>query len=399
MQSRIFRWFSRYNYRLAWPGFALVMLLQRTPIPRVFAELTFSMGPRMVHALKWVVGTAITSFAYNTVTGATGDLSITPNTNDAGRIVTVAGDQLNLAVRAERAVPETVSFVGELPEGMVSNLGPQGQVPNGVIAFSGVPADSGIFPINLSILTWESASTYEGDPVQINFAILVTDEPPEISSQPVSQVIPWGSTAEMSVETSNPEGVTYQWQRNVGASLNEFADIQGATETTYSVPNATPALDGAYRVVVTKNNLAETSNTVFLTVQVSDYSAWRNKEFENPQSEDAAELSNPDGDAFINAFEFYFDFNPERPDTVQSPMIGYEEISGVSYAVFTFPPVVGGPSLSFNFESANDFDNGPWVELVNGVDGVIIENSVAASILKIPYANSVYCRMRVDTGE
>tara|TARA_B100001123_G_scaffold350_1_gene566 strand:- start:10140 stop:11279 length:1140 start_codon:yes stop_codon:yes gene_type:complete len=379
------------------------VFLQRTPLVRIVDDFQFLSAPRAAHLIKWIAGAAITTGVYNTVTGATGDLSVLPNTNNQGFIVSVAGAQLNAVIRAERAIPATVELTGDLPPGMVTNVTPEGQVPEvpvpGIITFTGVPDTSGEFPMNLKILTWENESTYQGPPIELQFAFRITDEPPEISSQPQSLVVPWGATAELSVEVFNPGGTTYQWQRNVGANLNVFADIMGATDSTYSVPNATPVLDGAYRVQATKNELIETSDVVFISVQVSDYDNWRQSEFDYPESEDAAEDGNPDGDAFINAFEFYFDFNPKRPDSVQSPMITPENIAGVPYVVFTYPPVVGGPFLSFGFETTFDFVNGPWTEAVDGVDGIIIENTVQASVIKMPYSASVYCRMRVDTGD
>jgi len=402
MQSPFFRWLTLIRFRLTWSGFFLVIFLQRTPLVRIVADMQFSGAPRAAHLIQWITGAAITAGVYNTVTGATGDLSVLPNSNNQGFIVSVAGDQLNAVIRAERAIPVTVELTGDLPPGMTTNVTPEGRVPElpvpGIITFTGVPGDSGNFPMNLKILTWENKSIYEGPSIELKFGFRITDEPPEINSQPQSQVVPWGATAELSVEVSNPEGTTYQWQRNVGVNLNLFADIEGATASIYSVPNATPPLDGAYRVLVTKNELEEISDVVFMTVQVSNYDNWRQSEFDNPESEEALGDGNPDGDAFINAFEFYFDFSPERPDTVQSPIITLEKITGVPYVVLTYPPVVGGPSLSFGFETTTDFVNGPWSEAVHGVDGIIIENTLQASVIKMPYSASAYCRMRVDTG-
>ena len=80
----------------------------------------------------------------------------------------------------------------------------------------------------------------------------------------------------------------------------------------------------------------------------------------------------------------------------------FEEIDGQNYVVFAFLPVWEGlakDSVRFGFESTSDLVNGPWSELTDGVDGVIIEISSSGSVLKMPFTNEVFCRMVVDTGD
>ena len=369
-----------------------MLLLQRSPIQWIFAELRFSLGPRVVHLFKWVAGVGLTSATYNTVTGATGDLSTVGNTR------VVEGSQMQVAVRAERAVPVTASLEGDLPPGLVSNLGEGGTVPLGTIAFSGIATTAGDYPVKVTILTWEDDSTYEGDPVFIEVDFEITLEPPEVTKAPESIQVPLGGTAELTVEVADPDNTTFQWQRNVGSNLNQFANIAGATESIYRVENVTSEASGAYRVRVTKNNINEVTGFVFLTVDVSpDYNFWKGENFESSSSEDAQPDANPDKDAFVNAFEFLFDLDPQSPDSIQSPIVSGEVIEDTDYIVFTFPALIDFPDLVYSFERAEDLKDGPWVQLFHMVDGVLIETDANGTVLKIPSEEMAFIRMKVDT--
>lgn len=393
MFSRLLYQVLRARARLAWTGMALMMLLQRSPVQWIVAEFRFSLGPRMMHIFKWVAGAGITSAFYNTVTAATGDLSSVGNTT------VVQGNSMALRIEAERAKIVSINLVGELPEGLNSNIGEEGVVTFGVVQFQGAPTEIGEFDFVLTVLTWEDKSTYEGDPVSISFTINVTPEPPEITKDPQSIQVPLGGTAELTVEVDDPENTTYQWQRNVGSNLNQFSNLSGETEAVYRVENATPAVNGAYRVQVRKNGLTETSPSVFLTVsQEENFDSWQFEKFgEEASSEDAQPESNPDKDAFVNAFEFLFDLDPQMPDSVQSPILSREVIQGTDYVVFTFPALIDFPNLDYSFERTDDLQNGPWIQLLHTLDGVLIETDENGTVLKLPSEEAAFIRMKVDT--
>lgn len=383
----------RARARLAWTGMAMMMLLQRSPIQWLVAELQFSMAPRMVHVFKWIVGVGLTTAAYNTVTGATGELSSVGNTT------VVQGNSMALRIEAERAKINSINLVGELPEGLNSNIGEEGVVTFGVVQFQGAPTEIGEFDFVMTVLTWEDKSTYEGDPVSISFTINVTPEPPEITKAPQSIQVPLGGTAELTVEVDDPENTTYQWQRNVGFNLNQFSNLSGETEAVYRVENATPAVNGAYRVQVLKNGLTETSPSVFLTVsQEENFDSWQFEKFgDQSGSEYAQPGANPDKDAFVNAFEFLFDLDPQLPDSIQFPVLSKEVIQGTDYVVFTFPALIEFPNLDYSFEKTNGLQNGPWVQLLHALDGVLIETDENGTVLKLPSEEAAFIRMKVDT--
>ena len=391
MLSRLFYHLIRVRARLAWSGMALMMLLQRTPVQWIMAELRFSMGPRVMHVFKWIVGAGVTSAFYNTVTGATGDLSTVGNTN------AIEGSNVQVAVRAERAVPVTAEIQGDLPPGLITNLGEGGSVPNGTIAIGGVASTAGDFPVTVTVLTWEALDEPTAQPersIRIDFEI--TLEPPEIEKDPASIQVPLGGTAELTVEVEDPENTTYQWQKSL--DLSDYDDIDGATESIFRIENVTEADSAAYRVQVTKNGIIRNSSFAFITVDAAPgYESWKEQQFDSPSSEDAEPGANPDHDAFVNAFEFLFDLDPEVADSVQAPAISREVIGSTEYIVFTFPALNDVPGLNYSFERKNDLKNGLWFPLVHGIEGVIVESSSEGTVLKLPNTAEAYVRVKMDT--
>ncbi|QXD24711.1 immunoglobulin domain-containing protein [Opitutia bacterium ISCC 51] len=390
MFSRLLYQVLRARARLAWTGMALMLLLQRTPIQWVLAELRFTMGPRMIQIFKWLASVGTVSTFYNTVTGATGELSISP---DPGSTSGIENEYMVFAIQPYRAQILTYQLEGVIPSGLTVGLA------QGIVSISGFPNVSGNFPVKLSVLSWENNPDYTPGSIFKDFVITLTPEPPEITEAPQSIQVPLGGTAELTVEVDDPENTTYQWQRNVGSNLNQFSNLSGETEAVYRVENATPAVNGAYRVQVRKNGLTETSPSVFLTVsQEENFDSWQFEKFgEEASSEDAQPESNPDKDAFVNAFEFLFDLDPQMPDSVQSPILSREVIQGTDYVVFTFPALIDFPNLDYSFERTDDLQNGPWIQLLHTLDGVLIETDENGTVLKLPSEEAAFIRMKVDT--
>lgn len=97
------------------------------------------------------------------------------------------------------------------------------------------------------------------------FAIFLEDSPPSISAQPSDQTVNDGATATFSVTaTGGTAPYTYQWQDD---SSGSFANISGATSSSYG-PTAAFSMQGRqYRCVVTgANSLSVTSNAATLRV-------------------------------------------------------------------------------------------------------------------------------------
>jgi hypothetical protein len=89
-----------------------------------------------------------------------------------------------------------------------------------------------------------------------------TSAPPDyivIVTQPSSQTVAGGQTANFSVSAVNSPPFTYQW-------LLDGTNIAGATNATYSIPDVQTNNDGAYSVVISDATTNITSSNAVLTV-------------------------------------------------------------------------------------------------------------------------------------
>jgi predicted secreted protein len=99
-------------------------------------------------------------------------------------------------------------------------------------------------------------------------AVLVVNQAPVISSQPVNEEVCVGSNASFSVTASNATG--YQWQVNTGSgfvNVSNNAIYSGATTGTLIVAGAPASLDGyLYRVLVNGSCTPPTSDVATLKI-------------------------------------------------------------------------------------------------------------------------------------
>jgi hypothetical protein len=86
--------------------------------------------------------------------------------------------------------------------------------------------------------------------------------PPQITLQPQSQMVPWGSNVTFSVEASSLSYLTYQWRFNSNA-------IPGATNSSYVVMSAHAADEGEYSVALTNAVGWAISSNALLTITAS----------------------------------------------------------------------------------------------------------------------------------
>jgi hypothetical protein len=95
------------------------------------------------------------------------------------------------------------------------------------------------------------------DNVRLDFVEL-PPAPPVISTQPGNQSVLEGCVATLSV-TATGADLTYQWKK-------DDVDIDGAVDSTYTIPSAQSSDAGSYTVVVSNNDGDVTSSAATLTV-------------------------------------------------------------------------------------------------------------------------------------
>ena len=99
--------------------------------------------------------------------------------------------------------------------------------------------------------------TYAGDPLPSVSGITT----PYIAQQPQSQTVPAGATVTFTVYPAGTNAMSYQW-------LFNGADIPGATSSSYTFTNATPASAGNYSVLLSNSAGSTLSSNAVLSVSV-----------------------------------------------------------------------------------------------------------------------------------
>lgn len=141
---------------------------------------------------------------------------------------------------------------GTLPTGLTLTLGTSGAT------LSGTPAagTGGSYPITLSASNGVLPNATQTLTIQVN-------EAPAITTNPVGLTVEPGGTATFTAAASGTPAPTVQWQRNTGSG---FANIGGATSTTYSFTSASGDNGTTYRAVFT--NTVSSATTTAATLRV-----------------------------------------------------------------------------------------------------------------------------------
>jgi hypothetical protein len=123
-------------------------------------------------------------------------------------------------------------------------------------------ASGSAFPLGVNTVTWR-ATDASGNTAQCSFTVTVLDgQLPVISQQPANITSCVGSNPTFSVVSSNV--LSYQWQQFTGGS---WVNIPGATSSTFTVNNATTAMNtNTFRVILTGLCTTVTSNQATLFV-------------------------------------------------------------------------------------------------------------------------------------
>jgi len=254
----------QHGARAAWLSSLLVLLLQRTPVLRVFVSAEFVAGSRLGEMLRAIVPVAFAAGAVNTLTGAT-TIATTP-ASPANGDVGVAFTMVFALTGAPGATPESYAIFGVLPPGLTvpGATGPAGNLTlnSNTGSIQGTPTTAGSY--NIEIQAFDSPNRGAGThgstgrfPVTIN--IQAVNAPPSFTQQPVSTTVDYGANATFTVAVAGTPAPTVQWRKG-------GAPISGATSTTLTLQTVALGDAGTYDCVATNSEGSTPSNGVTLTV-------------------------------------------------------------------------------------------------------------------------------------
>ena len=266
------------------PAAALLVLLQRSPAPRVAsaagawvldgpAGAVLKAAAASLAALGAVdsvagastSGLPASSFTYSLSTGTPGHPSpytVTqgaPITQVAFALQSSPAQQPPQAWAIEGPMPPGISF--GLPGNSAAGLG-AGQVAGLNLTnptLYGTPTEGGDYKMLLQAYQLQNGFTGTGYFSTIFTYEIIVDAAPAITAQPSGQSVPAGGTATFSVTASGYPAPTYQWDLN-------GSPIAGATGASLTVTGATPASTGNYTCVVTNPLGSATSSAAALSI-------------------------------------------------------------------------------------------------------------------------------------
>lgn len=118
-------------------------------------------------------------------------------------------------------------------------------------------SDSGSYAVRIS----NSVDTVTSNAAALTVQPVVPVAP-SITTHPASRSVFAGGSTTFTVVATGTVPLSYQWQKNGNP-------IHGATSSSYTISNVTPADAGNYRVAVTNSVSTVTSNTATLTISAS----------------------------------------------------------------------------------------------------------------------------------
>ena len=145
---------------------------------------------------------------------------------------------------------------------------------------------------------------------------------PQITGQPVIQVVEPGVFATFSVVVSDASGMSFQWKFN-------GTNIPGATGDSLLLTNVSATNQGQYSVVVTNSAGSVTSAPAELLLDADHDElpdSWEIANFGNTTSQRSE--GDPDGDKISNLDEFLDSTNPKSNASLKPRLTAYSDIGG-----------------------------------------------------------------------
>lgn len=380
-----------HSIRFLAPSVCLSMVLMRSPVVRYVAQLGGALLPRMQHVFKYVVA-GVSVGAYNTVTGASGDLAYVAGADDTSVFV---GDQLSIVLRVEGKgnEPKSYQVTGVLPPGVTSALNSN----LGLITISGVPTVAGSYSVTVE--GWRKTNKRGAKTNTFSITFVILSKGPEFTKHPISQTVDWGGNVDLTVGLADSSGATFQWQKQDPENLGSYVNLLNQTSTNFLLDGITSADAGRYRVVSLRNGVLEISNAANILVNSTPYQVWREDNYSDPFSVDASFNTDTDGDGLQNGLEFVFNLNPKEMQTAALYSVDRETINGELYLSYKFPSILPNDVSHVGVEVNDQPGKIGWAALDIGSEGLLIESLEDGFYIKLPASASKFWRIVVrDTA-
>lgn len=344
------------------------------------AERLFSCAPRLGHAVQWFTGSAIMVGGMNTVTGATASVGLLEGYNETTGYV---GEYFRLSFASTEYTVGSYRLGGAAPPGLT--LSPEVN-EYGVGTIDGTPLQAGVYNVDIYAYKNENQT---GDSTLLAITVYILEPGPDIEDHPASANLPWGSSHRLEVVIGQAEGASFQWRKN-------GEDIPGATGPAYQIAQATSSDTGVYEVVITQDDVSLTSEAASVTVQSSGYHVWKETAFPDPFNDLTGGTEDPDWDGLINLVEFAVGTNPLEPTAIQLPAVSREHSVLGDYVVYSYRRNSLSSGVTVSAEYTDQLNSPDWRPIVNYANGMMVEQTETAFIVKVPSEAACFVRFRIS---
>ena len=225
----------------------LAVALQVLPLTRVFVAATPALGSSYAIIATWIAGVAALMGGIDAVSGASTTITSVKTANATN------GVAFSYRITTGPDVANTFAAT-PLPSGLVVSA-TSGRI-------TGTPTVTGVFVINLTASDNGQASRT----VTANLTLTILAggggggaTAPSITTQPISQTVTQGGSANFTVTASGTAPLTYQWRRS-------GTNLIGSTSATLNLTSVTTNQAGSYTCVVSNSVGSATSSAATLTV-------------------------------------------------------------------------------------------------------------------------------------
>jgi hypothetical protein len=245
-------------------GGILILLLQRTPVVRLFVTAESALTTPMGDVLRALVPTALALGAVDSLAGASTQL--VANINQPAKATvgtpfseTVLIQGLGVSFAQSWTIANTAP-PGIVPQGASLQGGRWVVNPSsGTLTLSGTPTTAGTYSFSISGYQYTGLT---GPVTTATATITVSPAPnaaPVVTRAPSSVTLLAGGTTSLSVTYTGTPAPTFQWYQDGAA-------IAGATSATLTLTNVTASTAGAYTVKLTNSLGSVTSAVATVTV-------------------------------------------------------------------------------------------------------------------------------------